>query len=66
MAVRARLVITVTSSRNNSSISIRSTGQYRGLTTNGEEGNLNSLPLFTTASENAFWTAVLAEVEQNV
>lgn len=66
MAVRARLTITVTSSRNNSKIEIRSSGSYRGLTTNEEEATLQDLPLFGTASEQAFWTSVLTEVQGNV
>lgn len=66
MAVKARLVITVTSSRNNSTITIRSNGSYRGLITNTEEKDLTGLPLYGTASEAAFWTAVLPEVQSNV
>jgi len=66
MAVRARLIVTVESSRNNSTIRIRSTGRYRGLVTNTEVKNLTGLPLYGTASESAFWQAVLPEVESNV
>jgi hypothetical protein len=66
MAPRAELRITVTSSRNASTIRIRSVGSYRGLTTNQENVGLVDQPLFGTASEEAFWTSVLAVVAPNV
>lgn len=66
MAARAELRITVTSSRNTSTVRIRSVGSYRGLATNGEQQLLQDLPLFGTMSESAFWTAVLSQVSADV
>lgn len=66
MAERAQLRVTVTSSRNQSTVTIRSVGKYRGLDTNGESKILTDLPLYGTVSESAFWTAVLEVVQSNV
>lgn len=66
MATRARLTITVTSSRNSSTVEIRSNGSYRGLTTNKEEKTITGLPLYGNATEEQFWTSVLGEVSTNV
>ena len=66
MADRAQLRITVTSSRNASTVTVRSVGKYRGLVTNEEQVMLTDLPLYGTASESAFWMAVLAEVQSHV
>jgi hypothetical protein len=66
MASRARLTITVTSNATSTNVQIRSSGKYKGLITNEEAANLSSLPLMTTASESAFWTAVLPYVQSNV
>jgi hypothetical protein len=66
MAERAQLRITVTNSRNASTVNIRSVGRYRGLDTNGEAKILTDLPVYGTVSESAFWTAVLEVVQSNV
>jgi hypothetical protein len=66
MAERARLTITVTSSRNNSTVQIRSNGAYKGLVTNSQDHTLTGLPLMGTVSESAFWLSVLPYVSGNV
>lgn len=66
MANKSELRITVTSSRNASTVRLRSVGRYRGLSTNTITATLTGLPLFTTASESAFWTAVLAQIAPDV
>jgi hypothetical protein len=66
MANRSELRITVTSSRNASAVRIRSVGRYRGLSTNTLSTTLTGQPLFTTASEVEFWTAVLAAIAPDV
>lgn len=66
MASRARLTITVTKSQTSTNVTIRSSGKYAGLITNEEAANLTGLPLMTTASESAFWTAILPYVQSNV
>lgn len=66
MAERAQLRISVTSSRNQSTVTIRSVGRYRGLDTNEENKILADLPLYGTVSETVFWTAVLEVVASNV
>ena len=66
MANKSELRITVTSSRNFSTVKIRSVGRYRGLSTNTLSTTLTGLPLFTTANEDAFWTAVLAQIAPDV
>jgi hypothetical protein len=66
MADRARLVVTVTSTKTSSTVQVTSTGRYKGLDTNTEDVALTGLPVMTTASESAFWTAVLPYVQSNV
>lgn len=66
MANQSQLRVTVTSSRNASTIRVRSVGRYRGLSTNTTDVTLQGQPLFTTASESAFWTAVLAAIAPDV
>lgn len=62
MATRSRLTITVTKTSSQSNLTIRSVGRYAGLTTNSISIPLNEPSLFPTASEQAFWAAVLAVV----
>lgn len=59
MASRSRLVITVTSTRGASTVNISSKGKYVSLPTNTISQWLPGQPLFTTASEQAYWEAVL-------
>lgn len=59
MAARAKLTITVTASRNYSTVSYSTGGTYKALTV-GDVGDLMQLqPTFTTSGSKAFWEAVL-------
>jgi len=59
MASRSRLVITVTSTRGASNIQVSSKGRYISLNTNTIDQYLSGEPIFGTASEAAYWSAVL-------
>jgi hypothetical protein len=59
MADRSILVITVTKTRSSSTVRIRSKGRYAALITNQLELVESGQPLFGTASEQAYWAAVL-------
>jgi len=63
MARGAKITIRVNRSRNFSSTSVRTSGAYGALTTNSINIDTASLPLYTTASEKAYWQAVLTEVQ---
>ena len=66
MAERAELRVRVTSSRNATTVTIRSVGRYRSLATNEENVILLDQPVFGNATESAFWNAVLPVVQANV
>lgn len=63
MARGAKIVITVNRSRNFSSTTLRTHGVYGALSTNSISIDTPSLPLYTTASEKAFWQAILTEAQ---
>lgn len=60
MATRARMRITVTSTRGGSQITISTQGRYVSLDTNTISAYLPSEPIQPTASAKAFWGSVLA------
>lgn len=62
MASRSRLVVTVTKSSSQSTITIRSLGKYASLITNSLSLIEYEPSLMPTATEQAFWAAVLAVV----
>lgn len=59
MASRSRLTITVTKTTSTSTVVISSNGKYAALITNSIGYRETGQPLFSTASEQAFWLAVL-------
>jgi len=59
----AKLTIYVGRSKNFSNTRVRTTGQYAALPTGGITIDTGSLPLYTTASAKAFWTAVVTEIQ---
>lgn len=62
MASRATFTITVGKSNSASIVTYRSKGRYATINTNSIYRGLTGQPLFTTATEKAFWAAVLAQV----
>jgi hypothetical protein len=63
MANTARLVIYVRSARGSSTVQISSKGRYISLPVNTINIYAPGQPLYPTASQNAFWFAVLDAVE---
>lgn len=63
VASRSRLTITVTKSTSQSTVAISSNGKYASLVTNSIGYRETGQPLFSTASEQAFWAAVLPIVQ---
>lgn len=66
MASRSTITITVTKTRSASTVSYNTKGRYAAINTNQIARALASQPLFTTASQHAFWAAVLAVVAADV
>lgn len=66
MARGSKIVVQVKRSKNFSSTSLRTSGVYGALVTNSINIDTASLPLYTTASEKAYWLAVLAEATAQV
>lgn len=62
MATTAKMTIRVTSSRSASRVRIGTAGRYISFPVNGIEFDETGQPIFTTASQHAFWGAVLAVV----
>lgn len=60
MATRARMRITVTSTRGASQVNISTQGRYVSLDVNKYGLYLPSEPIQPTASQQAFWLSVLA------
>jgi len=63
MARGSKLVLQVKRSKNFSSTTVRTSGLYGALTTNSINIDTASLPLYTTATEKAFWQAVVTELQ---
>lgn len=63
MARGSKIVVQVQRSKNFSSTTVRTSGLYGALVTNTINIDTPSLPLFTTASEKAYWQAVLTAVQ---
>lgn len=61
MAARAKLVLTVGSSRGASTLNISSSGAYISLRVNDVNVWLPRQPVQPTTSSKAFWASVLAE-----
>lgn len=66
MASRAQITITVTKTRSASNVTYSTKGRYAAIDTNQIQRFLTSQPLYTTASQHAFWAAVLAVVAADV
>jgi hypothetical protein len=66
MAQSADIRIWVTSSRTQSTVRYRTAGRYGSISVNTVSDLLRSQPLFTTASPEAFWLAVLAVVQADI
>lgn len=59
MAARAKLTITVTASRNYSTISYSTGGTYKSLIVGDVQDLMNLQPVLTTSGSKAFWEAAL-------
>lgn len=66
MADQAKLTIRVSQSRNYSTVQFSSSGRYKGLVTNTVRQELLLQPVFTTADELHYWSAVLAVVQAKI
>jgi len=66
MATRARISITVTSTRGASQIRYNTVGRYVSTNVNTISDFLQDQPILTTASPEAFWTAVIAIVKADI
>lgn len=66
MASRSRLVVTVTKSSSQSTITIRSLGKYAALITNSITITNYEPSLMPTSTEQAYWAAVLAIVGPSI
>lgn len=66
MATTAKLTVRVTSSRAASRVQISTNGRYISTDMNGIEFDETGQPIFTTASQHAFWGAVLSVVQAAV
>lgn len=64
MASIAKLTVRVGVSGSTSTIKVTSSGRYATLNTNEVRQDLAQQPLQPTASEQVFWTSVLAAVQQ--
>jgi len=66
MARGSKIVVNVKRSKNFSSFTIRTSGLYGALVTNSINLDVPSQPMYTTASEKAYWTAVLTAVQGQI
>lgn len=66
MATTAKLTVRVTSSRSASRVQVSTNGRYISFETNGITFDETGQPIFTTASQHAFWGAVLDVVQAAV
>lgn len=66
MASQAEIRIRVTSTRGGSTVQYTSKGKYVSLTTAGLTNYLPKQPIQPTASLDAFWTSVLALVQEDI
>ncbi len=62
MARPAKLIVSVSSNRNSSTVTYSSQGQYRSFTVNDVGNDIKPAPVFTTSGSKAYWEAVLALV----
>jgi hypothetical protein len=66
MASRAKITITVGSSRGASTIAVSSKGRYVSTDVNGFQRELTGQPIQPTSTQAAFWLAVLNTVVNNL
>lgn len=66
MAQSADIRIWVSKSATQSTVRYRTAGRYGQLSANTVSNLLRSQPLFTTATPEAFWLAVLAVVQADI
>jgi hypothetical protein len=66
MAQRARMSLTVTSSRTAAAVRVSTIGSYKGLPVNTVDAVLTDQPLFSNADAKTFWLGVLAVVQAYV
>jgi len=62
MARPAKLIISVSSNRNSSTVVYSTQGSYRSFTVNDIGNDIKPAPVYTTAGSKAFWEAVLTQV----
>lgn len=62
MATRSKFVITITKTANSSTVQYSTKGRYGQINTNTLTNLLRGQPLFTTATAQAYWLAVLSAV----
>lgn len=66
MASMAKMTIRVTSSRGASTVRISSNGRYVSFNTSGYQRTLTGQPVQPTTSLAAFWTSILAIVQESI
>ncbi len=66
MARPAKLIISVSSSRNTSTVSYTTQGQYRSFTVNNIRNEIKPAPVFATASSKTFWETVMDLVRADI
>lgn len=62
----SKMTITVTGSNAASKLVVSTSGRYKRLVTNTIGFYLPGQPLYTTTTEKAYWTAVLAVVQAQI
>ena len=62
----SKITVTVTASNAASKLIVSTSGRYKRLPTNTVSFYLPGQPLYTTTSEKAYWTAVLAVVQAQI
>jgi hypothetical protein len=66
MARPAKLIISVSSTRNSSTVSYTTQGVYRSFTVNNVRDTVQPAPVFTTSGSKAFWEAVMDLVRADI
>lgn len=66
MARPAKLIISVSSTRNSSTVSYTTQGLYRSFTVNNIRNDIQPAPVYGTASSRTFWETVMDTVRADI
>lgn len=66
MARPAKLVISVSSTRNSSTVTYSSHGIYRSFVVNNVRNTIKPAPVFGTGSSKAFWETIIQAVNADI